>query len=286
MLLLRALLIPTFGGSALPASAPDADCGVTLSRALSGSCLDAAVRAIAVGPVPGSDSYVPGNELCSALRPLASDAVRYMAVGTPIAPLSKPMVLAPGFGDTGTTSLSAYLTKLGFKVGHGKTEEVIHALRTRNFARLGSQYDALSDDPIGAVWAILLMVFPHSRVILTTRSDYHRGYSSKVNYTDLHGKRANEGNKPKCETRRKALASEHPHETRDGYSVLGSCMMYGTPCATDKTVTKALQDAHAQSIRLSHPCHRTLVVNISAGELNFERIASFMNSSAPAEYMR
>ena len=194
---------------------------------------------------------------CAFLRSLARDAVSYIADGTPIAPVTKPMILGAGFGDTGTRSLRDILSGLGYAVTQNNPSHLIAALAQRDFKPL-TAYDAWSDDPLGAVWPILAHVFVNARLIVTTRPDYHRQYAP---------------NSTKCQERNKGIAEANPFVISH---VLSSCMMYGAVCPEDSRLTKALQDAHADHVRQLGPHNRTLVIDIKAGELTRARVAAFL----------
>ena len=226
----RALFWSSF--AAVGAAHDDLEC-TRLASALRGSCARAAC------------SSADGRQ-CAFLRSLARDVVSYIADGTPIVPVTKPMILSAGFGDTGTRSLRDILSGLGYVVTQNNPAHLITALAQRDFHPL-TAYDAWSDDPLGAVWPILAQVFVNVRLIVTTRPDYHRQYAS---------------NSTKCQERTKGVVEGNPFVISH---VLSSCMMYGTVCPEDSRLTKALQDAHAEHVRHFGPRNRTLVIDIKAG---------------------
>lgn len=79
-------------------------------------------------------------------------------------------VFCIGLSKTGTTSLTAALTILGYHAKHFPIRMIRYHDGVLSFDRsLAARYDALSDLPVARFYKELDASFPHSRFILTTR---------------------------------------------------------------------------------------------------------------------
>ncbi|XP_076801924.1 uncharacterized protein LOC143446253 [Clavelina lepadiformis] len=99
-------------------------------------------------------------------------------------------VIVAGYSKTGTTSLAAALSELGYTVYdfldhfwyHGdKWTKILSSSggSIEDFKEMYQSVDAVTDCPPNLIWEELLQVFPDTKIILTTREedDWYKSYS-------------------------------------------------------------------------------------------------------------
>lgn len=137
-----------------------------------------------------------------------------------------PKVFCVGMNKTGTTSLDAALTQLGYRVApQAPAELLIHDWAKRDFTALVEfchTADAFQDIPFSLpyTYQALDMHFPQSKFILTIRKSSDEWYRSICSF---HGKLWNNGQIPQME-HLKAAKYRYP-----GYAYEAFKYVYNTP---------------------------------------------------------
>lgn len=137
-----------------------------------------------------------------------------------------PKVFCVGMNKTGTTSLDAALTQLGYRVApQAPAELLIHDWAQRKFTALVEfchTADAFQDIPFSLpyTYQVLDMHFPQSKFVLTIRASSDEWYRSICSF---HGKLWNNGQIPQME-HLKAAKYRYP-----GYAYEALKYVYNTP---------------------------------------------------------
>lgn len=99
--------------------------------------------------------------------------------------LHHPLVVCPGAGATATKSLAKGLRHAGLhRVDHNKLTQGALELASEDddfdWVEALAKFDAVLDTPVPGYWLEMVQAFPSSRVVLTVRTEYDRGYASRV----------------------------------------------------------------------------------------------------------
>jgi hypothetical protein len=137
-----------------------------------------------------------------------------------------PKIFCVGMNKTGTTSVDAALTSLGYRVApQAPAELLIHEWAKRNFAPIIEfchTADAFQDIPFSLpyTYQALDMHFPQSKFILTVRSSSEEWYRSICTF---HGKLWNNGQVPQINHLK---AAKYRYQ---GYALEAFKYVYNTP---------------------------------------------------------
>lgn len=96
-----------------------------------------------------------------------------------------PLVVCPGAGATATKSLAKGLRHTGLhRVDHNKVTQGALELAAEDddfdWVEALGKFDAVLDTPVPGYWLEMVEAFPSARVVLTVRTEYDRGYASRV----------------------------------------------------------------------------------------------------------